>query len=92
MKTKEIKVWVNPINVESKNNRHIDIYTDIEKYRREWVGDPIMAKLIIEIPEKKIEITESQLRSALQVADRRLAKGDGHYDENVVEWLFGDKK
>ena len=51
MKTKEIVVWVRPDEIDSngiscQTNRH-------DKWQ-------IEAKLIIEIPEKKIEITESE--------------------------------
>lgn len=61
MKTKEIDVWINRENIKADNPCLIDLYTDLNKYKREYYGEPIKVKLIIEVPEKKIEITEEQL-------------------------------
>jgi len=65
MKTKEIDVWVRHDEIDSngiscQTNRH-------DKWQ-------LRAKLIIEIPEKKIEITESQFDEALIMVIAQLQK------------------
>jgi hypothetical protein len=52
----------------------------------------IKAKITFEVPNRKIEITEQDLRRALKIADTKLAKGDGNYDENVYQELFKESK
>lgn len=70
MKTKEIDVWIdNTIHsaYESGLFNHAFTVWDYD-ISQEFKGmDVIKAKLIIEIPEKKIEITESQLDESLHI-------------------------
>lgn len=56
MKTREIEVWVNPKTI-------IDNWFEVSTYPE--TGD-IKAKLIIEAPERKIELTESQFEEEWQ--------------------------
>jgi hypothetical protein len=58
MKTKEIDVWIPECRVNVKGL--IETYSDLDELRTDWDGVAVKAKLIIEIPEKKIEITESE--------------------------------
>ena len=81
MKNREIKVHINPSDIE---NAHFKV----------WVNDAhetipetyLIAKLIIEIPEKKIEITESQLAEAIEEAMR-----DNYLKEKIDEWRSKNK-
>tara|TARA_R110000764_G_scaffold220069_1_gene308261 strand:+ start:74 stop:586 length:513 start_codon:yes stop_codon:yes gene_type:complete len=62
------------------------------KEERGYEGRLIKAKLTFEVPNRKIEITEQDLRRALKIADTKLAKGDGDFDENVYQELFKESK
>lgn len=62
-RTKEIDVWVE----ECVLNGDKDVMHEISKYRTSC-SKPLKAKLIIEIPEKKVEITESQCEKAIDIA------------------------
>ena len=70
MKTKEIDVWVNvPTNRVNREDlyRFIDINVT-ENEASEWLEKHdiiIKGKLMFEIPEKKIEITESEFDKAI---------------------------
>ena len=58
MKTKEIDVWITIDRYRQMLNNEFE--TGYYSLKEEGTGDEVKAKLIIEIPEKKIEITESQ--------------------------------
>ena len=58
MKTKEIDVWI----CSDFLNGHEEIFDSISEKKIDEFN--IKAKLIIEIPEKKIEITESEFDEA----------------------------
>jgi len=62
MKTKEIDVWV------GYNEKPEDgaIFPDSETCERHGWDKSIEAKLIIEIPERKIEVTESMILEACE--------------------------
>ena len=63
MKTKEIEVWIGKSVLLDKTESFYQIVTnqkDAEAHRFTM----IKARLIVEIPEQKIEITESQLEEA----------------------------
>jgi len=63
MKTKEIEVWIGKSVLLDKIESFYQIVTnqkDAETHRFTMVK----ARLIVEIPEQKIEITESQLEAA----------------------------
>ncbi len=63
MKVKEIEVWVDKENIESKDDE-IMIWHKASLNQSEYL---LKAKLIIEMPEKKIEITKSDLQRALHL-------------------------
>lgn len=62
MKTKEINVWVNKYFYQNYTSCHNDS-ANIQMRQDELYN--IKAKLVVEIPEKKIEITESELDEVL---------------------------
>jgi hypothetical protein len=64
MKTKEIEVWVNDNFIEYKVGIG-DVVRDIGFEQFINGNKATKAKLIIEIPEKKIEITESEFDEAV---------------------------
>jgi len=79
MKTKTIEVWVWKSDI---NNKHsISIYP---KADRSWENELFKAKLIIEIPEKKIEITEDAIDEAF---DTCVFSYDDHEVENFKKEL-----
>jgi hypothetical protein len=55
MKTKEVEVWLDSDEFHSGVNCFVRLVSDKPKWKNKF-----KAKLIIEIPEKKIEITESE--------------------------------
>lgn len=63
MKTKEIDVWVCK-NTFNKSNSHLWVYKNF--YKAPEGIQYLKAKLIIEIPEKKVTITESEFDDALK--------------------------
>lgn len=65
-KTKAIDVWVS----HKFENKNTDLATII-LHNGSNVEDFYKAKLIIEIPEKKIEITESQFYKAIEQVNTR---------------------
>jgi hypothetical protein len=73
MKTKEINTWI-------YKNKDIDMCDHLTIKTQDPLSDNYYkAKLIIEIPEKKIEITESQLEKAYKRAYGRVNKHEAHY-------------
>lgn len=54
MRTKEIEVWVNP---ETVYQGGFNVFS--HAYKGRITDDMVRARLIIELPEKKVEITES---------------------------------
>jgi len=61
MKTKEIDVWIPRCRVYEQD---IETYSTKDEAIRQWDDEIYKAKLIIELPEKKIEITESEFDAA----------------------------
>lgn len=73
MKTKEIDCWISA--------RHIDMdWVQIPVYKDGGSRD-IKAKLLIEIPERKVEITESQFDQAVTKHKHRYSSARGFWDE-----------
>jgi len=85
-RTKEIDVWVKKsFEMNFSNNYIADVHNrPTELY-------PIKAKLIIEIPEKKITITESEFNEASKVIRFGVFNGETYGDINrLKEKLFGE--
>ena len=81
MKTKEIDVWVNPKRLEVEKNWRSERSISSSNWDE---PDWLKAKLIIEMPEKKIEITESEFRKkTCRFVDDGFA-----YIEEIVNVLF----
>ena len=66
VKTKEIKVWAGDVD----SVYDIIVYHDEENLSEDYIKthELVRATLIVEIPEKKIEITESQFDKAFDIA------------------------
>lgn len=61
MRTKEIEVWIEPNQIAGLEPDYTDTITTYTKK----CGEPqYRAKLIIKMPERKVEITESQFDEA----------------------------
>ncbi len=58
MRTKEIECWVDPVSADINENFYV---TKNEINHR---GTNVKARLIIELPERKIELTESEFDEA----------------------------
>jgi hypothetical protein len=87
MKTKEIDVWgyKNTLNRVFEDNIMCDLFTEqeIKKFGNLKLEEMYRAKLIIEIPEKKIEITESEFDEACLSA--------GEYEDYDRRYVYIDK-
>jgi len=91
MKTKEIEVYVNPEILIQDTTRYPGVGNLI--YGSRTITSSIKAKLIIEIPEKKIEITESRIEEVLEYIrrheNRDISEDFGSLINSV---LFGSDK
>lgn len=67
MKTREIEVWLDPDHVEQIKRGHLSQFNNGIYFSAIPVSGT-RAKLIIEIPPKKIELTESDLIDAFNYA------------------------
>jgi hypothetical protein len=61
MKTKEIDLWVEYDGVMNSIKRGTHLGNEISANRNCCSSSAVKAKLIIELPEQKVEITENQL-------------------------------
>jgi hypothetical protein len=92
-KVKEIEVWVqNQViinNIEALDTSFA-VYTRERKHTHELYGELSKAKLIIELPERKVEITESMLDNALKEYE---SQGSCAFFKNILKQkLFGEKR
>jgi hypothetical protein len=87
MKTKEIEVWTYP-EVRSFGSTEGLMYEVFAGQSRD--NKRVKAKLLIEIPERKIEITESMLDNALKEYE---SQGSCAFFKNILKQkLFGEKR
>ena len=88
MRTKEIEVWVRKEIFEAKEN---GAFKDLVclTYPQDAERNCLKARLVIELPERKIEITESQLANAIFDSGY---SGDKDNWEQLVKELFGEEK
>ena len=84
MKTKEIDIWI------SKFGNREDL--DLGIIHLNEAKDTLKAKLIVELPEKEITITESDLRGVLDKTRRNLYRNclGGDTEQKIVDLLFKD--
>lgn len=94
-KTREITGWVWRSDL---TGRDYDISRGtkplpIKLYDQKIPGDMLQARIITEIPERRIEITESELDEALNWAMQpaHLFYTDGHLRDRIKEKLFGSQ-
>lgn len=94
MKTKEIEVWVfNPAVEKFKD----DVADSFISFRHAGADEQnySRAKLIIELPERKVEITESEyLTLVKEIEDEKLHRRSSHHlpEDIGLKWykkLFG---
>lgn len=89
MKTKEIEVWVYENDLEkAQKNGTKGVYFTLE-----YPDDSSFkkAKLIIDLPEKKIEITESQFDEAWRLSATAVNSTVHQSYLNLKQKLFGDQ-
>lgn len=80
MKTKEIDVFVNPEEIKNEARLFGEYFTTVSNERFYY-----KAKLIIEIPERKREFTESEILYLLNSA-----AGENRANHTLIDELFGD--
>lgn len=85
-RTKEIDVWVNGSEIKKLQPDCTDSFT---VYTKDCFSPSIKAKLIIELPERKVEITESMFDEAWEKF-RSQGSAD-FYREEIKKKLFGDQ-
>lgn len=86
MKTKEINVWVSPSDLGNKYFSVVQESADCP-----MKGDSVKAKLIIELPERKVTITESEFEEAVKFANKdyhNQTVGDDRWIESMRFKLF----
>lgn len=81
-KTREIEVWVNPKTI-------IDNWFEVSTYPE--TGD-IKAKLIIEVPGRKVEITESQFDEAFYGGHDCYSSSWSKEIQRAKQKLFGSER
>lgn len=84
MKTKEIEVWVDDNYFPwFKDGASMPIHP-----QKPTGGPSFKATLVIEIPEKKIEISESEFEEVLRYAE----KDHANYTNRIRQKLFGTQR
>lgn len=83
MKNREVEVWIHPNDLKKlEDGFH---YRETIVANREIVNC-FKAKLIIEVPEKRVEISESDLDYILRYCG---CKTDGNIKSHLTQKLFG---
>ena len=96
MKTKEIEIFlpkyvidVDPCDITRSRHAEFLIKDPRQKYAANFRingHDTVKAKLIIELPERKVTITETQFDEALKMSDAVVGRNE--FKENLKARLF----